>query len=358
MIPNWLHRAEQIALVNYVALRLSLAGALETLDGSVNWKTYRTSNLGADSVTITQLLKVQVSSSPTPTTTSTTQKEPLVSGGGTAAVPRGAPGWKPAPPTSLRVSSPIHEIQVIADLLVGLDDPQLLTKSRNVSIFYNYSIFRWVSKRDNLLSRNIVGSSGGIMLEGAPAQDAPDNFVPSWGRELLLDNLTIKDVRDLASFELPQLSDTTSIGVSGEKEIDISPGSLPRTLFAATLSAECLLLFLIIYFGAFAREVASSESFPAAGTLFSAFAKSRGTVFVLGIALCVPVIASLGVLVVSRKWEFLLLTVLIGCAIYWVFRVLQRKRYFGDLRRIPRGLRRVLVPNNEGTAPVEQTKRV
>ncbi len=339
MIPYWLHRAEQIALANYVALRLSLAGAVEALDGSVNWKTYRSSNAEADSMTIAQLLKVQVHSSPKPPTSSTGQKEP--------PVPRGTPGRRPDPPTNFQVSfaSTIDEMQVIADLLVKLDNSQLLTKSRNVSTFYNYSIFRWAIKRNTLLMRNVAPAFGGVVWQ-AQLDRVPDNFVPSWGKEQVLNNLTMKDARELASFELPQLSDTTSIGASGEKEIDISPGSLPRTLFAATLCTECLLLFVIIHLGAFAREAASSESFPVAGTVFSAFAKSGGTLFVFGIALCVPLIASLGILLVSRKWEFLLLTVLIGFAIYWVFRVLQVKRFFGDFAWMTRLVgRRVLISN-------------
>jgi len=186
--------------------------------------------------------------------------------------------------------------------------------------------------------------------QAQPDPNAPDNFVPSWGKEPVLNNLTMEGVRELASFELPQLSDTTSIGIGGEKEIDISPGSLPRTLFAATLCAECLLLFVTIYFGAFAREAASSQSFPVAGTLFSAFAKAGGTLFVFGIALCVPVIASLGILLVSRKWEFLLLTMLTGSAVYWIFRVLQQKHYFGDFGWTRSVLGRVLIPKSESTA--------
>ncbi len=96
MIPYWLHRAEQVALLNYVALRLSLEGAVETLDGSVNWKTYRASNPEAESMTIAQLLKVEVHGAPLPTRTLPGQKEPHANGGG-ATIPRGAPGWRPAP---------------------------------------------------------------------------------------------------------------------------------------------------------------------------------------------------------------------------------------------------------------------
>jgi len=335
MVPSWVHRGEQLALVEYVTLRLSLAGAIEMLDGSINWKIYLASNPEAESKTVAELLKVQVRSAPSPPVKSAASEA-------SAAVPRRAPGYRPAPPTNFQISaiSPIEAIPQIADLLVKLDDSQLLTKSRNVSIFYNYSIYRWAIKRETLASRNMA-SSGGVLGESPPDASAPANFVPPWGRELLLNNLTIKDVRQLASYELPQLSDTTSIGVTGEREIDVSPGSLPRTLFAATLCAESLLLFVIIFFGAFAREAASSESFPVPGTVFSAFAKSRWTLGVFATALCVPMVASSGVLLVSRNWEFLLLSVLICCAVCWTFYVLQQKRYFGDYSWVARALRRV-----------------
>lgn len=338
MIPYWVHRGEQISLVNYVTLRLSLAGAIETLDGSVNWKTYRASNPEAESMTIAQLLKVQVHGGPMSPPYAIVQKAPEANQG-VAKIPPGAP----APPTNVQVStsSTIYEIGVIGDLLSKLDDSRLLTESRNVSIFYNYSIFRWAIKRQNLLSRNIGASSGGVVFEAAPDPNAPNNYVSSWGKDLVLNNLTVKDARELASFELPQLSDTTSIGVTGEREIDISPGSLPRTLFSATLCAESLLLFLIVYFGVFVREAASSESFPVPGTVFSAFARSGWTLVVFGIALCVPVIASLGILLISRKWEFLLLAVLISCAVCWNFLVLQEKHYFGNfgwISHIAKGL--------------------
>jgi hypothetical protein len=347
MIPYWLHRAEQIALVNYVALRLSLAGAVETLDGSVNWKTYRASNPDAESMTVAELLKVQVHSDPMPLRAAPAQNGPSVSGEGTA-VPLGSQWRKPNPPTNvqLSVTSPIDEISVIADLLVKLDDSQLLTKSRNVSIFYNNAVFRWAIKRHALLSSHAAAYPGGVVWEDPTRPDTPDNFVPSWGKDRVLNNLTISDVRELASFELPQLSDTTSIGANGEREIDFSPGSLPRTLFAATLCAECLLLFVIVHFGAFAREAVFSESFPAVGTVFSAFGRSGGTLFIFGVALCVPLIASFAILMVARKWEFILLTVLIGCAVYWVFRVFQRKRYFGEIGWMPRALRQVLMPKS------------
>ena len=320
MVPYWQHRAEQVALVKYVALRLSLAGATETLDGSVNWQTYKSSNPSAESETIAHLLKVKVTGKPVGTTTTAP-----------ARAEASAPGV-PNPPTGVKVSiaSGIDEMPVIADLLVRLDDSNLLTKSRQVSIFYNYSIFRWAIKRRNLLVPRLGATSGGVLWEGVPDPNAPANFVPSYGSELLLNNLTVRDVRALASFELPLVSDTTSIGLSGEREIEITPGSLPRTLYLGTLCAEGFLLFLIIYFGAFTREAASGESFPVRGTLFGAFAGSTATRVVFAFALFVPALSSWTVLWLSRRWPFAVSAGLITLSVFAIFHVLQRKRYFGN----------------------------
>lgn len=333
MIPYWQHRAEQIALVKYVALRLSLAGATETLDGSVNWQTYKSSNPSAESETIAHLLKVKVTGKPVGTTTTTAP----------ARAEASAPGV-PDTPTGVQVSIAlgIDEIPVIADLLVRLDDSDLLTKSRQVSIFYNYSILRWAIKRRNLLVPRLGAMSGGVLSEGVPDPNAPDNFVPQYGSELLLNNLTVRDVRALASFELPLVSDTTSIGLSGEREIEITPGSLPRTLYLATLCAEGFLLFLIIYFGAFTREAASGESFPVRGTLFGAFAGSPATRVVFAFALFVPALSSWTVLWVSRRWPFAVSAGLITLSVFAIVHVLQRKRYFGNFSQLSAKFRRRL----------------
>jgi hypothetical protein len=89
--------------------------------------------------------------------------------------------------------------------------------------------------------------------------------VSSLGRELLLDCLTLHDIRELADFELPTIPDTTKFGVRGEREVDVSPGSLPRDLYLASLFAQAFMIFVLVYFNAFAREAVSSANFPAGG---------------------------------------------------------------------------------------------
>jgi hypothetical protein len=157
--------------------------------------------------------------------------------------------------------------------------------------------------------------------------------------KIFLEKLTISDVRQLAGFEMPEISNSVKLGKSGDTDVDLTPGSLPRNLYMATLSAQLLLFFVIMYFGAFSGEAISSGGFPITGTLFSAFAQSFWTLLVFFIALWVPVLSSLVVLAaawqtttLSRRLPLILCSVLTGLAVFSVQATLQRKDYFHALR--------------------------
>ncbi|MFZ0284096.1 MAG: hypothetical protein WAL32_02600 [Terriglobales bacterium] len=116
--------------------------------------------------------------------------------------------------------------------------------------------------------------------------------------------------------------------------IEILPGTLPRGSidpYTGTFAVEMLLFFVIMYFAAFAREAVSTSAFPASGTLFGAFSKSRWTLFVLLIAVYAPLGASLTLLFVSRKGVAVVCSLLIGGAVLSVHTVLAGKAYFHSL---------------------------
>jgi len=156
-----------------------------------------------------------------------------------------------------------------------------------------------------------------------------DHFVPALDKEALLKCLTLRDVRELAHFELPTFSNPTLVGEQLARKIELPPGSLPGDLYAASLVVQLLLFFATIHFGAFAREAISSATFPAQGTLFGAFSRGWWSVLVLFLALWSPLLASLGVAVASRRWSLAACSALIGCAVLFAHLALQRKSYFG-----------------------------
>jgi hypothetical protein len=155
-----------------------------------------------------------------------------------------------------------------------------------------------------------------------------DNFIPTLDREALLRCMTLRDVRELAQFELPTISNPAQLGGRIKREIEITPGSLPRGPYMASVVVPVLLFFVMMYFGAFAREAVSSATFPAQGTLFSAFSRSRWTLIVFFLALWSPLIASLGVAAASRKWTLVACSLSICYAVLSAHLVLHRKSFW------------------------------
>jgi hypothetical protein len=336
-IPYWLQTRDDAVLGRYISLRLSLATAVDQLDDSVNWKNFKASNKEAESMSIAQLLKARVSTSlsgPSPTAsnvnppaTSDSKPQPPIA------------TLRPAPPTNLNVNADIFEIRQVADFLTKLDDSELLTVSRQASGYFNYSIYRWAYKRNSLFAQNLASPGQTVVIGNVEGeQSQPENFVPPVGKGLL-ENLTVRDVRELAQFELPNISSTIKLGRIEDTNVELTPGSLPRNLYAATLSAEVLLFFVIMYFGAFSREAVSSVAFPSPGTLFSAFTRPFWTLVVFLLAIWTPFLASLGVLIgawqvttLSRKLQLILCSVLIGLAVLSIQTILQQKGYFEGLK--------------------------
>ena len=342
LIPYWMQRATDIALGNYLGNRVTLSMYVDALDDNPFWRKYKASQSAAESMSIAQLLDARVEIASASAGTQHVQlTENMASSHGHRPAAQGhgrnaptPPGWIPAPPTGLTVTmfSDIREIRSIADFLTKLNDSDVLTKSRGYSNFFNFSIARWVQKRNDLAYANVLLHNCSTTVLELPHKgpESPD-FVPALDREAQERCLTLRDVRELAQFELPKVSEPAQIGGSIRRDIDISPGTLPRDLNVASTIAEVLLFFVIVYFGAYAREAVSSSAFPAQGTLFGSYSRSRWTLLVFLLALWTPLIASLGVGVASRRWTQLVFTVLIFCAVLSAHLVLQRKSYFAAL---------------------------
>jgi hypothetical protein len=354
VIPYWWERQDNIALGRYVTSRLTLGTAIDLFDEDVYWQEYKSSNENAESKPISELAQARVEVG----TAEASKPAPRPKAGKRQKITQRstAPPSAPAPPTGLRasVTATIDEMRQIADSLSTLDDSDVLTRSRAVSVFYNVGIYRWVWKRNTLLNRNIYGHHCEPKATQTQESTHPETYVPAVGRDILLECLTLQDVRELADFELPRIPDTTRFGVRGEKEVDVSPGSFPRDLYLASLFVQVVVLFVIIYFNAFAREAVSSSSFPARGTLFGAFSRSRWTLAVFALILWVPFLASAAVATLSREWPLAICAALIGCVVVSTNLLLQRRKYWGTRSF------RFLAPNTrskgDGTSAHQPTK--
>jgi hypothetical protein len=335
LIPYWMQRRNEVALGNYIAYRANLANQIETLDDNPPWKEYKDSNKTAESLSIAELMKVSVESPKivpeikAQTNTSSAAAQPKIQ--------HDPNRWTPSPPADLSVhmTAKLDVMIPIADSLNRLNDSDLLSRSRVVSNFFEFSIVRWVNKRSNLIYENMTATNCCTKQQHWEIWDNTQqsaHFVPELDKDALLNCLALRDVRVLAQFELPTFSNPVQSEGRIEREVDINPSSLmPRGLYISSVLVQLLLFFVIVHFGAFAGEAVSSAGFPVQGTLFSAFSGSRGTLLVFLLALWSPLFASMAVAVTARKWSLVPYSLLIGCAILFAHLRLQRKSYFRAL---------------------------
>jgi hypothetical protein len=158
------------------------------------------------------------------------------------------------------------------------------------------------STNENLMAyRNLIANKFTRQLElPNQARTSPD-FVPALQNEAILNGLTFRDVDELAHMEVPAFLGPRQLGEHVGPQIDVTLGSsLPHDLYVASILAQLLLFFMLVHFDAFVREAVSSPTFPAPGTLFSAFSRSRSGLFVFGAATLIPPLAS--ALVLWASW--------------------------------------------------------
>jgi hypothetical protein len=328
LLTSWAHRPSEVALAQYVAYRYDLSLYIERLDENPIWNTFKESHeientpLGKLPNTV-----VQVSQGSPTAAVEKTMEHP--------AITKHDPGWRPQPPTALTLTQQIEipEISEIVDIVKRLNDSRLLTDSRKYSNFFNFSIGRWAQKRTDTIYRNSVNFGCATKeIEVPHKEKTSDEFVPELETDDLLGCTYLRDLRDLAKFEQPIMTNPDQIGGHVGRDIDIAPGALPREPYIASLVSELLLFFVLIYFGAFAREATLSERFPVQGTLFGAFSRSRWTLIVMFLALCTPFFASLVVAIESKRLWLWVGTVLILMTVCSVIITLNRKSYWIRLK--------------------------
>jgi hypothetical protein len=174
----------------------------------------------------------------------------------------------------------------------------------------------------------LTGACTASEIEIPSKHSKSKRYVPQLNDETLMNCVTFQDLKELAQFELPQMSNPIQLGGKVGPEVDVSPGALPKDPYAASLVAEALLFFALVYFSAFAREAVSTESFPTRGTLFGAFSRKRWTLIVFLLALWAPFLACCAVGLVSGKVLLGLWSVPVLLATLSAHRTLAGKSFF------------------------------
>lgn len=174
------------ALLQYVSLRGSLKNELDRLEIDPAWKSLKASDFGdkaSKDWNLAQLLDYKVKLSFAPSSVPESQEETKRK----SAVSPGPAKGPPAAPTGLSVTverrlEPIH---VVGDVLTRLGDGALLSRARNYSYRYDWSIYRWAS----LLYQLLVDSKSkeGVVMVPIPLrQKKQGSSVPNYSHDELL----------------------------------------------------------------------------------------------------------------------------------------------------------------------------
>jgi hypothetical protein len=279
------------ALADYIAARENLVMFIDELPKDQMWQKYAESHSDADQKPLAQLMsaKIEMVSSPK-TVVQKPEDKPRKS---VESNPPNSSNIAPAP-SNLTASvffdvGELSEMSPIVQSWRTLNDSDMLTRGRESSNYFNFSITKWVNRRAKLMSENVL--TGKCMVsefEVPPRSFKSAQDVRRLNDEALMNCVTLRNLNELAQYELPQMSVPAQLGTKIWRDVDLSPGSLPKDPYAASLVAEGLLFFALVYFSAFVREAVSTEAFPARGTLFGAFSKTRGLLIVFYFALWAP----------------------------------------------------------------------
>jgi hypothetical protein len=208
----WQDRKNDEALAGYVGSRWNLAIYVEDLDKDEIWRKYTESHPDAERTPIDRLIhqtveisvgtagkqETQTSSLPDVKPSKTeTQRAP--------AVPTVAPA---AGLTATFVSHEgLYEIPYIVQYMRELNNAQALTRAGRVNNFFSVSIAKWGQLRNTFMYGNSrTGVCNVDRLEVPTRLPKGPGVFPQLDDEALLKCLTLQDVRELARFELPDLS--------------------------------------------------------------------------------------------------------------------------------------------------------
>ena len=189
-------------------------------------------------------------------------------------IPESDSGPRPPPPPTgltLMATVTIDAIKRISDTMNKLCDDDQLALAGQYSFRYSASIWKWQRLRDSVLTQ-VSGQTIYFGLWSRPdeAEPVPVENPRGWA----VGKLTIKDIKLLAEYEMPEPDNIES--VKKELETIFLPNiGRPLTFGPALLIVEAALSLLMFYFLLFQREAERSSSFPATGTLFGIFLKNR-----------------------------------------------------------------------------------
>lgn len=179
-------------------------------------------------------------------------------------------------PTNFALLQGLTGVTAISDILVKLFDNSFLSVARSYTYKFARSIYKWIMFREKLIAKEGRSSIKGIWgaLEIENGQIKFDKIITKEARKNICENLTFEQIKLLAKYELPNLTEIENLGKKFSN-ISISSLGIPMSFYFASIFGEFALCFVLIYFWLYQREAKYSETYPAAGTLFGVFGRGH-----------------------------------------------------------------------------------
>jgi hypothetical protein len=184
------------------------------------------------------------------------------------------------------------------------------------------SVYKWTTLLNQLIFRNM---SRRARLAGRPGDGVYWGGTRDLPLGLLLADqaqnvLTLADVRRLADYELPDVNEVERIIAERGRVTLPTTAAMPLSLSTGVILVEFGLLLFLNYFSLFQQEAQRSERFPARGTLFAVFSRTRASRTLLVSYICIPATAAIllarwspGSTAVKVATEVIAVLVLIVC---------------------------------------------
>ena len=285
------------ALRKYTSSRLALQTALDFLDSDACWKLLRTepglekrplvhlekrtclTTSDGKLITDTEVAaqakarearEREAKARHRPAPSSVAPSAPGASG--TPAAP--GPPAAPAAPTDLMVGMGSLAIDEIRKPLVALGERETLAGATSIFPFrFGWNIYWW-QRRALDLSR----------------QTTPDGKIDEANYNFD-QNLSFNDAKALATFQ-PLDAGSVEQAILEETRITLPNARASLTLGFSTNLIEFGILLSVLYFWIYQQEARAQSAFPARGTLFGAFSRSRTSLVVLYLLVSTPALCA------------------------------------------------------------------
>ena len=269
---------ELSALITYTSARLVLHHELERLKDDVAWRGLMASPSGkqaSTSWTLDKLLDYTFLYSPPPATPPPERpKSPSI-----RIEPKPPkPGLKNAPPavpSNLRVGVqvPIEPLHNLVDALDHLGNGETLSLARRYSTLANVTILSWARLRYRFLLDAIARQNPGAIVLPKKGDVGPA-VVPSVSRDEQVRSFTYPQLVELANLGAPKSGDLDAL-IKEQRSVTLPSVGVPIGLLPSTTILGFAILVAFGYFWLYYAEARCSPRFPAEGTLFGVFARTR-----------------------------------------------------------------------------------